>query len=235
LKSVSVVINARTQSTRVPRKLVRPFGGTTLLEIALAKLDRMDFFDNRYLAVAEDELAELGGTYPNVEVLRRDSAAVLKGVNPQAVTFAHYLRIPSDHVFAFNPCQPCVTVKTIRRAYEYFQVTDHLAYAAAVPTGDWVFDPDGRPVTNTDPKNLTTDVDRRFRKATHAFYIVDKRRYRDRGYMWTFTKDDPHLIEMPEDEAVDVDTELDFQIAEMIWRQRFGSSSGASTHREVGS
>lgn len=220
MKSVSVVINARTQSTRVPRKLVRPFAGTTLLDIALAKLDRMEFFEHRFLAVAEDELAAMARPYANVDVLRRDTAAVQKGVNPQAVTFAHYLTIPSDYVFVFNPCLPCVTVDTIKRAFDYFQSTNYGAYIAVVPTGDWVFDPDGRPVTNNDPKNLTTDKNRTFSKATHAFYILDKRRYAETRSMWTFTVHDPHLIEMPEAEAVDVDTELEFQFAEMVWRQR---------------
>jgi CMP-N-acetylneuraminic acid synthetase len=222
VKSVSIVINARTQSTRVPRKLVRPFAGTTLLDIALAKLNQMDSFEHRYLAVAEDELASMGGKYANVEILRRDTGAVQKGINPQAVTFAHYLRVPSDYVFAFNPCLPCVTVDTIRAAYDYFQATDYVAYTAVVPTGEWVFDPDGNPVTNNDPKNLTTDKNRTFRKATHAFYIIDKRRYADTGSMWTFTRNDPHLIPMPEDEAVDVDTELEFQFAQLVWSARFG-------------
>ena len=35
--------------------------------------------------------------------------------------------------------------------------------------------------------------------------------------------DDPHLIDMPEEEAVDVDTELEFQFAELLWQRRNGS------------
>lgn len=220
MKTISVVTNARLQSTRVPRKLVRPFAGTSLIEIALAKLDRMDFFDGRYLAVAEEELKALARNYRNVEILHRDPAAVKQGVNPQTVTFAHYLEIPSDYVFAFNPCLPCVSIETIRKAYDYFQSTDHPSYMAAMQTGDWIFDADGNPLTNTDAGNVTTNKNRAFMKATHAFYIIEKRRYRDTGKLWSLTRNDPHLISMPEHEAVDVDTETEFAVAEGFWKHQ---------------
>ena len=222
MKSISVVSNARLQSTRVPRKLLRPFAGTTLIEIALEKLDRMDFFDHRYLAVAEPEFKALARHYANVAVLDRDPAAVKQGVNPQHVTFAHYLEVPSDYIFVFNPCLPCVTVDTIRKAFDYFQSTDFPSYTAVVPTGDWVFDGEGNPLTNTDAGNATTNKNRTFYKATHAFHIIDKRAYGERGLLWTLTRNDPHLVGMPEDEAVDVDTELEFTVAEAAWRARQG-------------
>ena len=100
MKSISVVTNARLGSTRVPQKLMRPFADSSLIEIALSKLDKMDFFEHRYLAVAEKELVELGRKYPNVEVLERHTAAVKKGVNPLTVTFEHFLRVPSDYILS---------------------------------------------------------------------------------------------------------------------------------------
>ena len=70
MKSISVVTNARLQSSRVTDKLMRPFADSSLIEIALEKLNDMDFFDQRYLAVAEEPLIDLVGNYSNVEVLK---------------------------------------------------------------------------------------------------------------------------------------------------------------------
>lgn len=218
-RSISVVSNARLQSTRVPQKLMRPFAGTTLIEIALAKLNEMDFFEHRYLASAEDELIALGEKFPNIEILRRDSAAVQKGVNPQEVTFAHYLKVPSDYIFVFNPCLPCIRVETIKKAFDYFQETDFSSYTAVVPTGDWVFDAEGNALTNADPRNVTTNKNRSFFKACHAFHIVNKAFFRDNKFYWPFQKDDPHLIQVPEDETVDVDTPIEFQLAELSYQK----------------
>ncbi|MDD3288839.1 MAG: hypothetical protein PHX43_07555, partial [Alphaproteobacteria bacterium] len=130
VKSVSVVTNARLQSTRVPQKLMKKFADKSLIEIALEKLNQMDFFEHRFLAVAEPELIEVGKRYPNVEILRRSPNAVQRGVNPLTVTFAHYLEVPSDYIFVFNPCLPCIRVETIKKAFDYFQETDFNSYTA---------------------------------------------------------------------------------------------------------
>jgi len=151
MKTISVVINARLQSTRVSQKLVRPFAGTTLLDIALDKVNRMDFFEHRYLAVAEDELQAMASGYENIEILHRDTGSVKKGVNPIEVTFAHYLKVPTDYIFVFNPCLPLLRIDTIKKAYDYFQSTDFPTYTSAVPTGDWIFDDQGYVFTPRNP------------------------------------------------------------------------------------
>ena len=217
MKSISVVTNARLGSTRVPQKLVRPFADSSLIEIALSKLDKMDFFDHRFLAVAEKELIEIGGKYPSVEILERDVAAVSKGVNPLTLTFEHYLRVPSDYIFVFNPCLPCIRVETIKKAFDYFQATDYNSYTAVIPSGDWIFDAEGNALTNSDPRNATTNKDRSFLKGCHAFHIIKKEFFREQMILWTFTPNDPHLVRIPEDEAVDVDTELEFEISEYLY------------------
>jgi CMP-N-acetylneuraminic acid synthetase len=219
MKSISVVINARLGSTRVPQKLVKPFAECSLIEIALSKLDRMDFFEHRYLAVAERDLIELGSKYKNVEILERDAAAVKKGVNPLTVTFEHYLRVPSDYIFVFNPCLPCIRVETIKKAFDYFQETNFNSYTAVIPTGEWIFDSEGNALTNSDPRNATTNKNMTFMKACHAFHIINKNFFSENGVLWTFNLDDPHLIEIPEHEAVDVDTENEFTLAEIIYKE----------------
>jgi CMP-N-acetylneuraminic acid synthetase len=220
MKTVSVVTNARTQSTRVPRKLVREFAGRSLLDIALEKLNRMDFFANRYLAVAEPDLAAMAAPYENVTVLHRDPDAVQRGVNPQSVTFAHYRKVPSEFIFVFNPCLPLIRVETIRKAYDYFQSTNYRAYTAVVKTGDWIFDSEGNALTNSDPRNVTTNKNRTFYKGCHAFHIVNREYYSTTGEHWTFAQNDPHLIEIPEEEAADVDTEGEFALAELLYQKR---------------
>jgi len=219
MKNISVVINARLTSTRLPQKLLRPFSGTSLIVIALEKLNQMDFFEHRYLAVAEDELKEIGKRFDNVELLHRDKAAVKKGINPQEITFAHYLNVQSDFIFVFNPCLPFIQIDTIRNGFNYFQSTQYSSYTAVIPTKDWIFDENGRALTNSDPRNVTTNKGQSFYRATHAFHIVNKVFFAENGYYWTFTKDDPHLIEIPPEEAIDIDDQLDFDFAEFAFER----------------
>jgi CMP-N-acetylneuraminic acid synthetase len=221
MKSVSVVANARFASSRVPEKLVRPFAGTSLIDIALAKLNQLDFFAHRFLAAADPEITQHldQKKFPNVELLRRDSAAVKKGVNPLEVTFSHYLRVPTDYIFVLNPCLPMLKVETIRKAFDYFQSTNFNSYTAVVRTGEWIFDSDGRALTNSDPRNVTTNKNVSYFKGCHAFHIHTREFFKANKILWTFQPGDPHLIEVPADEAVDVDTMEEFELAEMIYRR----------------
>ena len=220
MKTISAVTNARLQSSRVKQKMVRPFADKTLIEIALDKLNKMDFFDHRYLAVAEEELMTLAEPFPNIEILKRESASVQQGVNPQHVTFAHYCKVPSDYIFVFNPCLPFITVDSIKKAFDYFQENDHPSYTSVIKTGDWVFNSQGEPVTNTNPQNLTTNKDIQFYKAAHAFHIVNKKFFSTKGYHWDFIENDPHMIKISEEQCIDVDTEIEFDLAEALYLRR---------------
>ena len=41
MASIGIVVNGRISSTRCPQKLIRPFGGTTLFDIAMSKLSEL--------------------------------------------------------------------------------------------------------------------------------------------------------------------------------------------------
>ena len=223
MKTISIVINARLQSTRVPQKMIRPFADKSLLQIALEKLNAMDFFEHRFLAVAEEELMEYAKPFENIEILKRKAEAVKQGVNQQNVTFAHYCDVPSEYIFVFNSCLPFVTIDTIKKAFDYFQENDHPSYTSVVKTGDWIFDSEGNPLTNTNPNNLTTNKDIKFYKAAHAFHIVNKEFFSTKGYHWDFLRNDPHMMSIPEEECIDVDTEIEFELAESLYIRRNSS------------
>jgi CMP-N-acetylneuraminic acid synthetase len=222
MKDISVVINARLGSSRVPKKLIRDFGGSTLIDIALAKLDAMSFFNQRYLAVAEEELKQRIDNYKNISIIERKKEAVAPGVNQQKVTFAHYLEIPTEYIFVFNPCLPFIKIETIKNAYLKFQETSYDSYTSVIPTRDWVFDAKGNALTNSDPRNLTTNQGQKFYKAAHAFHIINRKNLANNGYHWTFTPNDPHLIEIPQQEAVDVDEMIEFEFAEFAYKKLYG-------------
>ena len=224
MRPISAVINARLSSTRVPKKLMRPFAGTTLIEIALEKLNNLSFFENRYLAVADPELIELGQRYANVDVLLRKPESIRAGVNDPSVSFAHYLDIPTEYIFIVNPCQPLLTEAAIRKAYDYFQNTDFDSYTAVVPSRDWIFDDAGGCLTRKDPRNYSTNTGQVFMKASHSFHIVGKSFFKVNGYHWTFLADDPHLIEVDENEIIDVDSENDFKLAEYAYSMKMESA-----------
>ena len=219
MRPISVIINARLQSSRMKQKMVRPFAGSTLLDIALAKLNSLTYFEHRYFAVAEPELKAKAKNYPNLEILERKPEAIAPGPHLPTLTFEHYTRVPTRYLFVINACAAFLTAETIRKAYDIFQQTDYRSYMAAVPTRNWIFTRDGVALTHKNPDALqnTSDGDF-FLKVTHSFYIIDRDFFSaNNGRLWTLTPNDPHLIEMPIDESYDVDTDREFEFSAFMY------------------
>lgn len=217
MTSISVIINARTTSSRLPRKLVRPFAGTTLIDIALAKLDQMDFAAHRYFAVAEEELAKYAKPYRNVEILWREPDAVKPGYNPHEVQYAHYKKIESEYFIWMNACCPLLGVETIRMAAEEVARSRHNSYTSVIKTTDWIFDLDGTPLTNKDADMVSTAHSPIFYRVAHVFHIFNRPFFERTGRLWTLEPNDPCPIEVPEEEIFDVNTPLEFRIAEAAY------------------
>ena len=224
MKPISVIINARLQSSRMKDKMIRPYCGTDLLEIALEKLNKLDFFEHRFFAVAENELAAKADKYQNVEVLKRKDESVAPGPHHPLVTFEHYSRIPTEYFFVVNSCAAFLSVETIRKAFDIFQETNFRSYIAVEETRDWIFSSDGEALTHKDAGGYQNTSDGVvFKRATHAFYIANRDYFKENdGKLWTLTKDDPFLVSMPADEAIDVDTDIDFMVSECLYRNKFG-------------
>jgi CMP-N-acetylneuraminic acid synthetase len=224
MKEISAVINARLQSSRVPGKLVRSFADSTLIQIALSKLSQLHYFKHRFIACAEEQLIQLASDYANVKVLHRDMRAVRKGVNPLDVTFRHYLDVPTEWIFVVNPCQPLLSLESLEKAFDLFQKTEYKSYISAVPVRDWIFDQDGNPVTHKDVKVLATNKTNVHYRASHSFYIVNRERFRNTGLLWSFTRNDPYLITISQQETLDVDNELEFLVTEEFFKRHCNSS-----------
>lgn len=220
--SISVLVNARTTSSRLPRKLVLPFAGTTLIDIVLEKLSRMDFFAHRYFGVAEPELRTKAERYPNIEILDRDPAAIKPGYNDHRKVFAHYELVDSDYIMWLNACHPLISTETLQRAVDQVLASRHNSYTSVIPTTDWIFNAEGEPITNTKASMLSSAHSNTFFKVAHAFHVINKEFFLKDYQYWTLTRNDPALIEIPTGESYDVNDMMEFQIAEAAYLRAFG-------------
>jgi CMP-N-acetylneuraminic acid synthetase len=220
-KTISLIVNARKKSTRVKNKLLRNFyNKKSLIEICLNKINNLNYFDNIFLAAAEKDFFQIAKKYKNIKILHRSTDAVKKGVNSQAKTFEHYNKVTTDYIFILNPCLPMISLNTIKKAYDYVQKTNFSSYTSVCLTRDWIFDEKGEALTNKNPKSLTTNQGSFYYKAAHAFHILDVRKFKRSKLHWTFTKNDPHLFQIPENEVIDVDTENEFSLAKIIYKEK---------------
>jgi CMP-N-acetylneuraminic acid synthetase len=222
MPTIAGLVNARSQSTRLPRKLLLPFAGTTLIDIALERLDRMDFLAHRYLGTAEDEFIRKAERFSKIEVLRRNADAVAPGYNDHRKVYAHYAQVDADYIFWLNACHPLLSLETVRRACEEVQHTGFNSYTSVIPTTDWIFDAAGEPVTNKQASMLSTAHSPVYYKVAHAFHIFRKDFFLKDYVPWTLTKNDPALVSIPPEESYDVNDRMEFEIAEAAYKRHLG-------------
>ena len=218
MPSVGLVVNGRLSSTRCPRKLIRPFSGTTLFDISLTKLSTLSSHVNTYVGVADQELINISSNYPNVKLLRRSQLAIQPGYGDHREIFAHYKLIDADYIMWINPCHPLLSIESILKAVDIVQKSQFNSYTSVVPTTDWIFASDGLPITNKKPNMISTAHCDSYMKVAHAFHIFRKDLFLRTFQHWTLTPNDPSLIQIPDSENFDVNTELEFTIAELAYR-----------------
>jgi len=214
MEKIGVVIQARTGSQRCRNKLLRPFAGTSLLEIALEKFSKPSDKFTFYFAAHERELLELGRRYTDNIVERGRESAEADDIR----TVMNYFEGFEEETVAFlNPCHPFFRMETLERAIDHFRESEAVSMTSVVKSHTWYYHLDGRPINFLDPTVINTKATERLLAVAHAFHIFPRKRFLEHGYMWRHAPRDPVFFEIPEREAIDVDTELDFEIAEALY------------------
>ena len=93
MKTLAVVIHARLESTRCPNKHLRDLSGSTLIDIALENLSKLDV-DEKYLAVYDQELKDK--LIDGVKILHRDYDSVAPGNCHHSIYYKHL-----NHIILF--------------------------------------------------------------------------------------------------------------------------------------
>lgn len=211
----AAVIQARLSSKRCPNKMLRSFAGTTLLDIALEKFTKRSRFYSFYFAAYEEELIHRAQKY-DCAIIRRDSASAH---GEQISVIMNYLKeIPRPYIIFINACSPCLEQATVERAVEVFVKNKCLSLTAVVKKHTWFYTLAGKPVNFLDPTTLNTKFTEPLYAVTHNIHIFERERFLKHGYFWAHRPKDPYLFEIDDRQAMDIDTEYEFTLADAWYR-----------------
>lgn len=219
MRNVSIVVNARLQSSRLPRKMVRPFGDTCLLKISLERLANTNV-KNKYFAAIEPELLEIYRPFENeIKLLNRSPESVKPSSNPLdfSVSFAHYKDIADDYIMSANACLPFVKTETYENAIKFFVESDCRTLTAVKKSGNIFFDKNKKPINLSNSRNATTQGNAEVYEMAHIFHIFDKHQFIRDGYFWDYSYGNPEFYEVSHRECFDVDTMEEFDICEKLY------------------
>jgi CMP-N-acetylneuraminic acid synthetase len=213
----------RHDSERVPGKNYRPFGDGRplychMLEALLAcpEIDRVVIDTDS--ATIKEQCAE---RYPGVVVLDRPEH-LLSGMTPMNEVLLHDVsQVESEFYLQTHSTNPLLRAETVRGAIHTFldgyPGHDSLFGVTRLKTRLW--DASGRAV-NHDPEVLvrTQDLPPLFEENS-CLYIFGGQMLRERRNR---IGERPYLFEIDRLEAVDIDDETDFELAELIFNWRRG-------------
>ena len=216
MKTIAGIIHARKDSTRCPNKHLRPLGNTTLIDIALDKLSKLDL-DEKYLAVYDQELKDK--VIDGVKILHREYESVAPGNAPHNVMYKHLENVESDYIVNLNPCQPFLKVDKLQQIITLFKYSNFDSMITAKQERNFYWDDDKNPINFKPNDRLSTTTGPWINVATHSLVIYKKQYMLDNWELFPNTKHNPYpfIVDWSEKELLDVDTEIDFKLVESYY------------------
>ena len=118
---VCVIIQARLSSERCKRKMIRDFGGTNLVDIAIKKIldSKAIPKENFYLSVNEPELVKIGRKNGINVFERSEYSAVWDGGAGTKLTgmYEWWDKLPYKYCVLLNACTPFLKIHSLIRIY----------------------------------------------------------------------------------------------------------------------
>jgi len=225
IQDIVFIIQARTQSTRVPNKMLKPFAHLNLFEIAIEKVLQSSIIpkDNFYLSVMDDELIDIAKKH-NVNYFVRSEESTQEPVTLQKALEWHD-NLPFKHFVIINACNPLLKIETIDNFVKQFLEVDSNGLFGVFEKKTFLFDSEGKMLNRFfgEDKYLAT-LETKFvetcYEAAHSLYAGSTEDISDGIYMGAFKEPgDPNFFVMDEIECLDIDWPWQFEVAEKLYKK----------------
>ena len=232
INEICVIIQARLGSQRVPNKMLKPFAGTTLTDIALEKTKRCAAFpiENFYFSVYEQELASVGERH-GVNVFSRSRRSAQSEGTPIGEMYEWWDQLDYRYCVLINACFPFLKAETIDDFVNTYRVNESEGLFGVIEKRTYYWDANHRPITPWPEGHqaMNTKFVAPTYEAAHCLYAGRTDSIGKGYWMGSFHKEaDPTLYIMEEVEALDIDYAWQFEACEALYRSR-GKRVGSAT------
>lgn len=219
------VIPARGGSKRIPRKNVRPFAGRPMIAYAIGAALSSGIFDRVLVSTDDDEIARIAQS-EGAEVPFRRPGDLADDTTPTVPVIAHAIRVLQEagaapkEVCCIYPGVPFIQVQDLHAGLERLQQGD-TAYVFPVTTFP-------SPIQRALKRNAAGVVQPFFPEYVNTRTQDLEPSYHDAGqFYWGHSRawlaglslhGHASALILPEWRVVDIDTEADWQRAEMLYR-----------------
>lgn len=222
LDSIAIVVQARLNSQRVPKKMIKDFAGSTLFDIVLSKVKEAlpSKQEHIWASVYEPELVSIAKNQ-GVNVFSRSRASA-NNDNSLQMIYEWHDKLPSEYkyVMLVSGCNPLLKPSTIRDFYNQFNSQEEENLFAVFEKKQYYWNkegalvtpwPEGQTIMNTKAVEPTYE-------AAHVMYASRLDIIKNDRFMGDFQSPGGiKLFKMEELEAFDIDYEWQFKVAEKLY------------------
>ena len=229
IDEIAFIISARVNSTRVHKKMTRPFGDSCLFEIALKKFLSVPSIpkQNIFAAVGEDELTAIA-TKLGVNIFKRSDKSVNSAVMDlrDAWEWCYELSNRYKYYCVLNSCQPYIQEKTIDSFVQTAIHSENRSLISAIEMQDYYWNDDKAMDIS---KFMTKEMpffafNTRFApvtyRASHTLQLGVIDDLVNGLWLGTFKANDPELFLVSEEESFDIDHQWQFDMAELRYQKQ---------------
>ena len=219
INDVLVVIQARLNSQRIPKKMLKPIGNSNLFEIAIDKVLQSNVIpkSNFYVSIYEDELISIAQS-KNVNIYKRSYESANNDNSLQTI-YEWHDKLPFKYVVKINGCSPLLKTKTIDNFVKQFLEQEEENLFGVIQMNDYFFNKDNELVTPW-PENQTimnTKAVESTYKAAHCLYASKMDIISENRFMGNFEDGEIKLFVLDLLECFDIDYECEFKVGELLW------------------
>jgi len=221
INDVGIIVQARMGSTRVPGKMLRPFAGTTLVDILFEKLKSSKIIprENIYFSVYEDELKEVGKKY-NINIFNRSKESAFSEAELLSEIYEWYNKLPFKYVVLISACNPLLKMETIDSFVHSFLESNAEGGLSVFEKKTYYWDKNGKAITDwKGHASMNTKFVDSIYEAAHCLYASRMDIIGDNYWVDTKSPPEPELFVMDELEAFDIDYEWQFKLGEKLWKK----------------
>lgn len=215
--TIKALIPVRSGSVRVKNKNIRPFAGSTLLEIKIKQLLRIPELDGVVVNSNSDEMLEIAKSV-GAEIIKRDEYFASSTVPINEVYEDIAKHFDADVMVYANATNPLIKDGTISSAIRTYQTLseefDSLNTAHLIKEFMWL---NGKAI-NYDPTQMPKSQNLPDILALNFAVNISKRDeiIKNKSIVGTT----PYIFPIDEVEATDIDNEIDFNFAEFVYKTK---------------
>lgn len=217
-KKIGIFVPARLDSKRLPNKQILPLGDSCMFEKCCQKLEYINKTENIpvYVLICDEPLINIAKKYPRVQIVYRDlDTAAAEG--PLQYIYKNILNVKEDYLVFLNSCLTFLTAETIIEKIKEFDNSNKEYGTSVKKLQNWIWDQNSNIISEINYKRLTTKEINPLYQCAHCFHIFNKEKFKQDGYM---LKEDLCLLEIPEEETIDIDTQQEYEFAKWKWEKK---------------